>query len=369
MLFADYQRIQDTAGGVERVNCRINTKLCDRTGQYGGCIQVSEGACRSRVSQVVRRYIYSLYGGDGTGLGGGNTLLQSADVVCQSGLITYCGRHTAQQCGYFGTSLNETENVIDKEQYVLAANITEVFCHGQAGQTNAHTCSRRLVHLAINKSGLADNARFLHFAPQVVAFTSTLANACEYGIATVCSCDVMDQLHNNNGFAYAGAAEQTDFTAHCIRSDQVYDFNAGFQNFSRCCLLVEGRSRSVDGPVICCFNRSIVMVNGLAEHVEDTTQYAGAYGYADRSAGIYCFHAANQTIGGAHSNGTNYIVADVLHNFSGQVNFYLAVISGAIDVDCVQDSRHALRRELNVDNRANNLYDSTCIQGFSLPTN
>ena len=186
--------------------------------------------------------------------------MQCADIVCQGRLVTYCGRHTAEQCGYFGTSLNETENVIDKEQYVLAANITEVFCHGQAGQTNTHTCSRRLVHLAVYKSSLVDNARLFHFAPQIVAFTSTFANACEYGIAAVCSSNVMDKLHNNNGFTYASTAEQTDFTAHCIRSDKVNDFNAGFQNFSSCSLLVKARSRSMNRPVISCFNRSVIMV-------------------------------------------------------------------------------------------------------------
>ena len=111
------------------------------------------------------------------------------------------------------------------------------------------------------------------------------------------------------------------------------------------------------------------MVNSFAEHVEDTTQNTRAYRYADRSAGINSFHATNQAVGGAHSNGTNYIVADMLHNFSGQMNFYLTVVSSTINFDCVQDSRHALRGELDVDNRTNNLYDSTCIQGFSLPTN
>ena len=228
VFFTDYQRVENTAGGVERVNCRINTKLCNLTGKYGGCIQVSEGACRSRVSQVVRRYIYCLYGSDGTGFGGGNTFLQCTDVVCQSRLITYCGGHTAEQCRYFGTCLDETENVIYEEQYVLAANVTEVFCHGQAGQAYAHTSSGGFVHLAVYQRSFVDNARFFHFAPQVVAFTSTFAYACEYGITTVSGCDIMDKFHNNNGFAYACTAEQTDFTAQCIRSDKVYYFDAGF---------------------------------------------------------------------------------------------------------------------------------------------
>ena len=89
---------------------------------------------RRRVSQVIGRNVYSLYRCDGTMLGRSDTLLQGADVISQRRLITYGGRHTAQQRGYFGTSLNKTENVVDEEQYVLTAYITEIFCHGQAGQ-------------------------------------------------------------------------------------------------------------------------------------------------------------------------------------------------------------------------------------------
>ena len=120
-------------------------------------------------------------------------------------------------------------------------------------------------------------------------------------------------------------------------------------------------------PVFRCFNFGVIMVYSFAKHVKDTAQYARTYGNGDRCASIYSFHTTNQTVGGAHCNGTNYIVADVLHNFSSQMNFGFAVISLTIDFDCVQDSGHAFRRKLDVNNRANNLYDSTCIQGFSLP--
>ena len=182
----------------------------------------------------------------------------------------------------------------------------------------------------------------------------------------MCSCDIMDKFHNNNGFTYACTAEQTDFTAHCIRSDKVNDFNACFQNFSACCLLVKSRSRTVDRPVVCCFYFRVIMVNSFTENVEDTAQYAGANRYADRSAGIYCFHAANKTIGRAHGNSTDNVIADMLHNFTSKVNFYFTVISSTINFDSIQDRGHCFRTELNVNNRANNLYYSTSIQGFSL---
>ena len=66
---------------------------------------------------------------------------------------------------------------------------------------------------------------------QVVTFTRTLANAGKYGNTAVLVRDVVDELLHKNGFADACAAEQTDFTALRVRSDQVDDFNARFEHF------------------------------------------------------------------------------------------------------------------------------------------
>src|SRR5699024_4795767 len=114
---------------------------------------------------------------DGTLLGGGDTLLQSAHFGGQGGLVTYGGGHTAQQSGYLGTGLGETEDVVDEEQHVLVLHVTEVFSHGQTGQGHPHTGSRGFVHLAVDQGGLVDNAALGHFAVQVVALTGALAYA------------------------------------------------------------------------------------------------------------------------------------------------------------------------------------------------
>src|SRR5690606_10014274 len=81
VLLADHQRIQRTAGGVQRVNGRVDTQGSDVPAQYHGRVKVGEGGGRRRVSQVVRRYVYGLDGGDGTGLGGGDTLLQNTHLL------------------------------------------------------------------------------------------------------------------------------------------------------------------------------------------------------------------------------------------------------------------------------------------------
>ena len=129
------------------------------------------------------RYVYCLNGCDGAVLCGCNTFLQFADIGCQGWLITNGGRHTSEQCGYFRACLNETENVIYEEQYVLSLLIAEVFSHCQTCQSNSHTSSRRFVHLAVYEGNLVQDAGFFHFAPKVVAFTGTFAYAAEYGAA------------------------------------------------------------------------------------------------------------------------------------------------------------------------------------------
>src|SRR5690606_16617476 len=68
VLLANYQRIQRTAGGVQRVNGRVDTQGSDVTRQYDGGVQVGEGGRRARVGQVVRGNVYGLDRGDRTGL-------------------------------------------------------------------------------------------------------------------------------------------------------------------------------------------------------------------------------------------------------------------------------------------------------------
>ena len=54
--------------------------------------------------------------------------------------------------------------------------------------------------------------------------------------------DVVDQFLNQNGFADARAAEQTDFSALQEGLDQVDDLDAGLEHFQSGGLIVESRS-------------------------------------------------------------------------------------------------------------------------------
>ena len=83
---------------------------------------------------------------------------------------------------------------------------------------------------------------------EVVTLAGPLADAGEDGVAAVALGDVVDQLHDQNGLAHAGTAEQADLTALGVRGQQVDDLDAGHQLFvSVDCSTNSGR-RAVDRP-------------------------------------------------------------------------------------------------------------------------
>ena len=93
--------------------------------------------------------------------------------------------------------------------------IAEVFGHRQGGKGDAKTGTRRLVHLAEDHDGLVDNVLaggtdfgFLHFHPQVGAFTGSFAHAGEHRVTAVLLGDTGDEFLNDDGLAEASPAEQ-----------------------------------------------------------------------------------------------------------------------------------------------------------------
>ena len=86
---------------------------------------------------------------------------------------------------------------------------------------------------------------------EVVAFARALADAGEHGHAAVELGDVVDQLHDDDGLADAGAAERADLAALEERADQVDDLDAGREHLRRRRLIGERRRRAVDRDSAC----------------------------------------------------------------------------------------------------------------------
>ena len=115
--------------------------------------------------------------------------------------------------------------------------VAEVLGHGQAGQADAQARAGRLVHLAEDQRRLGllpvlgiDDAGLLHLQPQVVALAGALAHAGEHREAAVLQGDVVDQLHDDDGLADAGAAEQADLAALQVGLQQVDHLDAGLEH-------------------------------------------------------------------------------------------------------------------------------------------
>ena len=111
----------------------------------------------------------------------------------------------------------------------------------------------RLVHLAVDQRDLrraqvllVDDAGLRHLVIEVVALARALADAGEHRDAAVELGDVVDQLHDDDGLADAGAAERADLAALEERADQVDDLDAGREHLRRRRLIDERRRRTVD---------------------------------------------------------------------------------------------------------------------------
>ena len=75
MLPTDDTGVEHTGLRVEGVDGRVDTKLSNGTRQHSGGVQVGEGRGRGGIRQIISGHVDGLHGGDGTLLGGGDTLL------------------------------------------------------------------------------------------------------------------------------------------------------------------------------------------------------------------------------------------------------------------------------------------------------
>ena len=96
-----------------------------------------------------------------------------------------------------------------------------------------------------------DDVGLDHFVVKIVAFARAFADAGEHRNAAVQLGDVVDQFHDDDGLADAGAAERADFAALQERADQVNDLDAGGQNLRRGGLVHQRRRGAMNRDNTC----------------------------------------------------------------------------------------------------------------------
>src|SRR5581483_8880100 len=76
VVLPDDQRVENAAGGGQRIDRRVNADCRDIAAQVGGGVEVREGRGRRRVGVIVGGHINGLYRGDRPLLGRCDALLQ-----------------------------------------------------------------------------------------------------------------------------------------------------------------------------------------------------------------------------------------------------------------------------------------------------
>ena len=287
------------------------------------------GKCgsRSRVCQVICRYINCLYRCDRALSCRCDTFLKSTHLGCQCRLVSYCRRHTSQKRRYLGACLCKSENIVNKQKHILILNITEVFCHGKSGKTYSHTCSRRFIHLPIHQGSLVNNTAFLHLIIKVIPLTGTLSYACKHRQSAMSSSNIMDQFHDQHSLPHTCASKQTDLTTLCIRADQVNYLDTCLQDL--CCryLLFISRRRTMDRPFFFCF-RCRQIVYRITKQVKYPAQTFFANRNFNGTASIHSFCPSYHSICGIHGNAAHGIITDLLCHFRSQLHSMIINLNG-----------------------------------------
>src|SRR5205814_295121 len=95
-----------------------------------------------------------------------------------------------------------------------------------------------------------DDAALLELQPEIVALARALADPAEHRHAAVLQRDVVNQLHDDDGFADAGAAEEPDLPALKVGLEQVDDLDAGLEHLELGRLIFEARRGPVNRPAL-----------------------------------------------------------------------------------------------------------------------
>jgi len=93
-----------------------------------------------------------------------------------------------------------------------------------------------------------------------------------------------------------------------------------------------------------------LLIDGLADNVDDSAEGLGADGDPDRIASVQHFLAADQALGGVERDGAHVAAAQVLRDLQNQT------VAGALHLQRVEDGGQCAF-ELNIDDGADDLGD------------
>ena len=256
-----------------------------------------------------------------------NSLLQSTHFSRKCRLITNRRRNTSDKCRNLRTGLCKSENIINKQKHVLMLLISEIFSHCKSRKRNSHSCTRRLVHLTVNKRSLIDNARLFHFIIKVVTLSRSLADTGENTDTAVFLSDIIDKLHYKNSLADTGTAEKTYFTAFCIRCNKVNNLNTRFKYFRCRILFFVCRRLTMYTPFFFCFGIRHI-INRITQNVKNSSECFFTDRHFNSLTCINGVHTSDKSVRRAHRNTSDNIVAYMLCNFRNKPLTFIVNFNG-----------------------------------------
>ena len=131
--------------------------------------------------------------------------------------------------------------------------------------------------------------------------------------------NVVDQLHDDDGFADAGPAKQADLAALHVGLNEIDHLDAGFEHLRFRRLLRERGRGAVNRERLGRLDGA-TLVDRLAEDVQHAAQHFVADGYHDGRAERFRTHAAHQAFGGLQGDHAHAAFADVLRDFADDVD-------------------------------------------------
>ena len=180
---------------------------------------------------------------------------------------------------------------------------------------------------------------------------------------------VVDQFHDHNGLAHAGAAEQSDFSALQKGLDQIHDLHAGFKHLCRGGLLFKRRRWTMNGELLVRLHWAKI-VHGFADHVDDAAQCPFAYRNRNRTSQVDDLHATHHAIRRLHGNAAHAAFTQVLLHLENHVDRKRDFETFARYVQCLINRREMSLTELHVHCGTGNLNDSSnilCHNSFLFP--
>lgn len=155
--------------------------------------------------------------------------------------------------------------------------------------------------------------------------------------------DVVDEFLDQDGFADASTAKETDFTATSIGGKEVDDLDAGFQDFCSGGLVDESGRVGVNGRELDTVDGT-TLVDGLTNDVHDTTQGRFSNGNLNGSTSVDDLCTADETLGTVHSDRSHGVFTEMGSDFEDE-----ATTVEILDLEGIENGGEGARIELDVD--------------------